>query len=227
MQQSLLTLLMLAALLWRFRQQHDPSHPELIRDCSSMTRRSRTSGSSGPRVAPWFLLPSDGAESWRLRRSHLRVTGIWVSIGPNIFRAVLWPGRRPAKKALRARAIRYFRALLNDLEIVGDGKGGDGAASRDHGYALRALGPYSALAYDWLHDAPGVDAELLALARKRFKAWTDWYAENGYRARSPGTNYNAGYVFAATLIAVAQGGEAGEDGAQLGITSPIRFLRRT
>jgi len=112
-------------------------------------------------------------------------------------------------------AIRYFRALLNDLQVVGDGKGGDSAASRDSGYAMRAHGPYTALAYDWLHDAPGVDAALLALARSRFKAWTGWYVANGYRARSPGTNYNAGYFFAATLIAVAQGGEAGDDGAKL------------
>lgn len=116
--------------------------------------------------------------------------------------------------ALRT-SIRYFRALLDDLQMVGDGKGGDGAARRDSGYSIRALGPYAALAYDWLHDAPGVDEALLARARGRFKAWTDWYAANGYRARSPGTNYNAGYVFAATLIAVAQGGEAGQDGAAL------------
>ena len=112
-------------------------------------------------------------------------------------------------------AIRYFRALLDDLQVVGDGKGGDAAASRDSGYAIRALGPNAALAYDWLHDAPGVDAALLARARQRFKAWTDWYVQNGYRARSPGTNYNAGYFFAATLIAIAQGGEAGEDGTRL------------
>ncbi len=112
-------------------------------------------------------------------------------------------------------AVRYFQALLDDLQVVGDGKGGDAAARRDSGYSIRALGPYSALAYDWLHDAPGVDAALLARARGRFKAWTDWYASDGYRSRSPGTNYNAGYFFAATLIAVAQGSEAGEDGARL------------
>ena len=56
---------------------------------------------------------------------------------------------------------------------------------------------------------------LRARARERFKAWTDWYLASGYRARSPGTNYNAGWVYAATLIAIAQGGEAGADGEQL------------
>lgn len=112
-------------------------------------------------------------------------------------------------------ALVYFQALLDDLDTVGDGKGGDAAARRDSGYAMRALGPYTALAYDWLHDHPLMTEALRAHARGRFKAWTDWYLANGYRARSPGTNYNAGWVFAATLISVAQGGEAGADGARL------------
>jgi hypothetical protein len=126
---------------------------------------------------------------------------------------VAW--KSTGNEAAARTAIRYFRALLDDREVIGDGKGGDGAASRDSGYAIRAHGPYAALAYDWLQDAPGVDATLFALARKRFKAWTSWYPANGYRARSPGTNYNAGYLFAATLISVAQGSEAGADGAAL------------
>ena len=114
-----------------------------------------------------------------------------------------------------ATALIYFRALLDDVKTVGDGEGGDASAHRDSGYAIRALGPNAALAYDWLHDFPGVDESLRARARQRFRAWTDWYLENGYRARSPGTNYHAGYLFAATLIAVAQGGEAGADGTRL------------
>ncbi|MEP7311024.1 MAG: hypothetical protein ABI859_00450 [Pseudomonadota bacterium] len=112
-------------------------------------------------------------------------------------------------------ALIYFKALIDDLKVVGDGAGGDAAARRDSGFAMRALGPNAALAYDWLHDFPGVDEALRARARQRFRAWTDWYLTNGYRARSPGTNYNAGYVFAATTIAVAQGGEAGADGTRL------------
>ena len=112
-------------------------------------------------------------------------------------------------------ALIYFRALLDDVKTVGDGKGGDNSAQRDSGYAIRALGPNAALAYDWLHDFPGVDEPLRSRARQRFRAWTDWYLENGYRARSPGTNYHAGYLFAATLIAVAQAGEAGADGTRL------------
>ncbi len=112
-------------------------------------------------------------------------------------------------------ALVYFKANLYDLEALGDGKGGDEAARRDAGYAMRAMGPSTALAYDWLHDHPDMTDKLRATARQRFKAWTDWYAESGYRARSPGSNYHAGYLIAATFIAIAQAGEAGKDSTAL------------
>jgi MYXO-CTERM domain-containing protein len=112
-------------------------------------------------------------------------------------------------------AMRFFIALIDDLDKIGDGAGGDTAARRDHGYAIRNLGPYTALAYDWLHDHPAMTPELKARARKRWAAWLDWYEENGYRARRPGSNYQAGYLAAATLIAIAQGSEAGEAGGKL------------
>ena len=99
-------------------------------------------------------------------------------------------------------AIRFYNALLDDLDRIGDGQGGDKAATRDDGYALRNLGPYTALAYDWLHAQ--LTPEQKAKARKRWLAWLTWYKEHGYRARVPGTNYQAGYLVAATLIAVAQ-----------------------
>ena len=110
-----------------------------------------------------------------------------------------------------ATAIRYFTALLDDLEKIGDGKGGDQAAIRDSGYAIRNLGPYTALAYDWLHDHPAMTPALRAHARQRWAAWLAAYKDKGYHPRDPGTNYQAGYLIAATMIAVAQGGEAAEE----------------
>lgn len=117
--------------------------------------------------------------------------------------------------AYRTEAVRYFRVLLEDYQTVGDGAGGDDVVQHDSGYAMRAFGPYAAIAYDWFHDAPGVDGDLRALARRRFKAWTDWYPEGGYNPDIPGSNYQAGYLFGATLIAVAQSSEAGGDGDAL------------
>lgn len=109
-----------------------------------------------------------------------------------------------------ATAIRYFTALIDDLEKIGDGKGGDQAAIRDSGYAIRNLGPYTALAYDWLHDQPAMTPALRARARQRWAAWLAAFKDKGYHPRDPGTNYQAGYLIAATLVAVAQGGEAAE-----------------
>jgi hypothetical protein len=53
-------------------------------------------------------------------------------------------------------AIKYWNVLLDDYQSVGDAAGGDTVVTHDTGYAMRTFAPYSALAYDWLHDAPGV-----------------------------------------------------------------------
>jgi hypothetical protein len=112
-----------------------------------------------------------------------------------------------------ATAIKYWNVLLDDYQKVGDGLGGDDVVTHDTGYAMRTFAPYSALAYDWLHDAPGVTEELRAHARARFHAWSTYYSTKGYLRDVPGANYQAGYAFAATLMAIAEAGEAGEAGA--------------
>jgi hypothetical protein len=109
-------------------------------------------------------------------------------------------------------AIKYWNVLLDDYSTVGDGAGGDDVVTHDTGYAMRTFAPYSALAYDWLHDAPGVSETLRAHARERFDAWVTYYAENGYLRDMPGANYEAGFAFAATLVAIAEGGEGGASG---------------
>ena len=109
-------------------------------------------------------------------------------------------------------AIVYWRALLDDYNTIGDGAGGDTVVQHDDGYAMRTFAPYSALAYDWLHDAPGVDDGLRGHALERFGAWTTWYDANGYNNSEAGANYHAGYAFAEAMIAVAEGGEAGGAG---------------
>ncbi len=114
-----------------------------------------------------------------------------------------------------ATAVKFFTALLDDLDVVGDGRGGDEAVHRDHGYSIRNLAPYTALAYDWLHENPLMTPALQAHARERWHAWLGWYGERGYRATSPGSNYHAGYLIAATTIAIAEAGEAGGDGKAL------------
>lgn len=126
---------------------------------------------------------------------------------------VAWAATGEAQHA--ATALRYFTALLDDLQTIGDGKGGDTAGNRDAGYAIRNLAPYTALAYDWLHDAPGMTPELRARARQRWAAWLGFFEHHGYHPHDPGSNYHAGYLIAATMVAIAQGGEAGDAGRAL------------
>lgn len=109
-------------------------------------------------------------------------------------------------------AIKYWQVLLDDYQNVGDGAGGDTVVTHDTGYAMRTFAPYSALAYDWLHDAPGVTESLRAHARARFDTWVSYYSSQGYLRHMAGANYEAGFVFASTLIAIAEAGEAGAAG---------------
>src|ERR1041385_8469452 len=75
-----------------------------------------------------------------------------------------------------ATAIKYFRVLLDDYQTVGDGAGGDSVVTHDTGYAMRTFAPYSAVAYDWLYDAPSMTEDLRAHARARFDKWVSYYA---------------------------------------------------
>ncbi len=130
-------------------------------------------------------------------------------------------------------ALKYWKAALNDDQTIGDGLGctagvdlkawktwnGSGAAppviitiSHDTGYAMRWYGPSIALVYDWLYSAPGVDSALLSQTRNCLTAWNDFYTANGYLNQQPGSNYNAGYVAAKSLSAVAIGNDGGADG---------------
>jgi dipeptidyl-peptidase-4 len=129
-----------------------------------------------------------------------------------------WPGGAPTcglawrltgdpKHA--AAGLSMLNALLDDKDKVGDKAGGDKVVQPDDGYFMRVYAPYAALAYDWLWDAPGMDATKRTHARARFKAWVDWYDASGYLRDVPGSNYQAGYMYAKTLIAIAEGGEDG------------------
>jgi hypothetical protein len=115
----------------------------------------------------------------------------------------------------KTQAFRFFNALLDDWNTVGDGMGGDTVVRHDTGYLMRTYGAYAPLAYDWLHDEPEMTEALRTKTLGRFKAWTDWYRTMGYMNDTPGANYHAGWVYAGTMIAIAQAGDAGSDGDAL------------
>jgi MYXO-CTERM domain-containing protein len=121
--------------------------------------------------------------------------------------------RATGDASARAGAVEYLGVLLDDKDEVGDGLGGDDVVRHDTGYFMRTFGAYAPLAYDWLFDAPELTRDLKDKALERMRAWTDWYGSEGYLNDVPAANYHAGYVFAATMTAIATGGELGDDDA--------------
>jgi hypothetical protein len=107
-------------------------------------------------------------------------------------------------------ALRYLRALLDDRFAVGDGKGGATVVTHDSGYGIRTYGAYSALAYDWLRDAPGMDGALRGHVLERLGQWLDWYGKEGYLRDRPTANYYWGYLTTLTFAGLAAAGESGE-----------------
>ena len=75
--------------------------------------------------------------------------------------------------------------------------------STDSGYGIRNYMPTMAIAYDWLYDYPGLTATLKGQMVTRMKAWTTWYAANGYSANQYYANYDAGYMIAQVLSSIA------------------------
>ena len=181
-------------------------HPRLLLDAQlKATWKAQAAAERGPVVGAIALCTNahDTAE----HDNAVYMGAEWSKV----LQACLVAWAATEKPAHAKTAIRFFTALLEDLDKIGDKQGGDKAAIRDSGYAIRNLGPYTALAYDWLHDAPGMTPALRQKARERWAAWLTWYKEKGYRARVAGSNYQAGFLAAATLIAIAQGGEAAEE----------------
>jgi hypothetical protein len=105
-------------------------------------------------------------------------------------------------------AIRYLRALLDDRFVLGDGKGGQSVVTHDSGYGIRTFGAYSALGYDWLRDAPGMDARLKAHAIERLGQWLTWYGVEGYLRDRPTANYYWGYLTTLSFAGLAVSGES-------------------
>lgn len=119
--------------------------------------------------------------------------------------AIAW--RATGKVEHAQTAIMYLQALLDDRAVQGDGKGGDNVVRHDHGYPIRTHAFYSALGYDWLHDAPQMTAELRAKIVDRLEAWLDWYREAGYQRNSPVSNYFTGYFLALSYAGLAVHGD--------------------
>jgi hypothetical protein len=120
--------------------------------------------------------------------------------------ALVWHATGDARYA--AGALRYLGALLDDRLVVGDRQGGDDVVHYDSGYGIRTFGAYTALACDWLRDAPGFDAALRSRALARLERWLGWYQTDGYLRAQPIANYYWGYLTTLSFAGLATAGEA-------------------
>lgn len=127
--------------------------------------------------------------------------------------ALVWHATGDTRYA--AGAIRYLRALLDDRFAVGDRKGGEDVVRHDDGYGIRTFGAYTALGYDWLRDAPGMDATLKAHVLERLDQWLTWYAAKGYLRDRPTSNYYWGYLTTLSFAGLAASGDSSAANAWL------------
>jgi hypothetical protein len=109
--------------------------------------------------------------------------------------------------AYASAGLEYFQALLDDRHRVGDRAGGDLVVRHDDGYSIRTHGCFAAIAYDWLHDAPGMTAELRKHTVDRMVTWSQWFAENGYNHDEPISNYYVGYFGTLAFGGIAADGD--------------------
>ncbi len=100
------------------------------------------------------------------------------------------------------------RALKSVLKL------GDSGVAGDSGYYMRVYPPYAAIAFDWLYDRPEIQ-ELKSEVVARFNGWFTWYKKNGYLPHRIGSNYQAGYLFASAMMAIAIAGDGGTAGDQM------------
>ncbi|MGH2898798.1 MAG: hypothetical protein ACRDMZ_09010, partial [Solirubrobacteraceae bacterium] len=109
-------------------------HPRILLDANLRAAwKSALESKRGPLVGSIVLCDED---SERKHEGALYMGAEWSKM----LQACLVAWAATDKPAYATAALRYFTALLDDLEKIGDGKGGDKAAIRDSGYAIRNLG---------------------------------------------------------------------------------------
>jgi hypothetical protein len=118
----------------------------------------------------------------------------------------------------RAAAL-YLKALVSDLERVGDGKADLKTVYHDNGYSIRTRGALASVLYDWMRNTKYVDRSLKKRAADQIAEWIGWYGKttdpHGYANDKPLYNYYAGYFGAVAFFGIAFEGDDPRAGAML------------
>jgi hypothetical protein len=207
------------------------AHPRLFMSADNVSSYAASAGMTGSAAAS---LVARCQETIMSPQSYMARGGADGDAWPGAALSCAFAYRVLHDQKYLTQALLYWKTALNDDQTLGDQLGCTAAASsfdwrskwdgnyppppilvtitHDTGYPMRWYGPYLALTYDWLYDAPGVDDALRAQTRACLTAWVDNYSLRGYLHDQAGANYNAGFVVAKALAAVAIGKDGGADG---------------
>ncbi|HEY6459609.1 MAG TPA: hypothetical protein VIY73_05635, partial [Polyangiaceae bacterium] len=207
------------------------SHPRLFMSATQLAAYQANAGKKGTAAAGLVAQCQDTIDN---PNDYMARGGADGNYWPQSAVACAFAYVATKNSAFLTQALLYWKASLSDDQTIGDGKGcvqgvstnwqtwaqsGSGSAppiiltiTHDTDYPMRWYGPDVALTYDWLYSASGVDAALQAQTVTCLTAWNDFYTGYGYHHDEAGANYNAGYVIAKTLGAIAIGTDQGSDG---------------
>lgn len=208
------------------------SHPRLFLTGDDLTAAKAAAGKSGTSAKAVVNQCQDTIDH---PGNYTDRGGVDGNVWPNAAVSCAFAYQVTGNAAYATQGIKYWKTSLNDDSTAGDNKGcvsgvstnwqgynGSGTVPpiiqtivHDTGYPMRWYGPWIAMTYDWLYDAPGVDDGLRAQTRTCLTAWSDYYTQRGYHNDEAGANYNAGFVAGKTMTAVALGTDAGADGDRL------------
>ena len=176
------------------------SHPRLLLDQAMIERIKRHAKANSPL---WKVVSAKcQVATGKVQQAEYQGHG-WARAVAEL--TICWRATGDTRYA--DRAVLYLGALLDDEQIVGDGKGGNATIHRNRGYPIRAYGVFAALGYDWLYDAPSMTPQLRERIVERLKSWISWYRENGYLNDSATANYFWGYMTTLSLAGLALDGE--------------------
>ena len=116
------------------RSPSRPAHTAIVLDDALRARWKKLAKDSDTHRSPGGEALRPAAQRTPRSSRAICTWGRWAQT-PSCLVAWVATGKEDHAKT----SMLYFKALLDDLEVVGDGKGGDQAAWRDSGFAIRAM----------------------------------------------------------------------------------------
>lgn len=128
----------------------------------------------------------------------------WAHNAVNL--ALCWRIHKGRDDYARA-SVKYVIAMLDDLETVGDHKGGERVVAGNDGYSIRNRGCLAAVAYDWLSGSDALSPDVKKKIITRVHQYLTWYRKDGYKRDDAISNHYMGHFCTAAAAGLAMDGE--------------------